>query len=106
MNPTLSPGSRKVDVYPAASRCIFDFIGSVGVDHQFDSLGNWEGSGGKLFQKYERMQLLGPGAMGFRMLLSLTWPLIDKIWVSNILSLLSSSVKAKHYGNQARTLKG
>nr|KIR46690.1 hypothetical protein I312_04179 [Cryptococcus bacillisporus CA1280] len=87
VNPTLSPGSRKVDVYSAASRCIFDLIGSIGVDHQFDSLGNWEGSGGKLFQKYERMQLLGPGAMGFRMLLSLTWPLIDK------------------YG-QARTLKG
>ncbi|WVQ87196.1 hypothetical protein IAS59_000919 [Cryptococcus gattii] len=82
VNPTLSPGSREVDVYSTVSRCTFDLIGSIGVGHQFDSLGNWEGSGGKLFQKYERMQLLCPGAMGFRMLLSLTWPLIDKIWPS------------------------
>ncbi|KIR28738.1 cytochrome P450 [Cryptococcus deuterogattii LA55] len=77
-----SQSFREVDVYSTASRCIFDLVGSVGVDHQFGSLGNWEGSGGKLFQKYERMQLLCPGAMGFRMLLSLTWPLIDKIWPS------------------------
>lgn len=82
VNRTLPPGSREVDVYSTASRCTFDLIGSIGVDHQFDSIGDWEGSGGKLFHKYERMQLLCPGTTGFRMLLSLAWPLIDKIWPS------------------------
>ncbi|OXG44848.1 cytochrome P450 [Cryptococcus neoformans Bt120] len=82
VNRTLPPGSREVDVYSAASRCTFDLIGSIGVDHQFDSIADWEGSGGKLFHKYEQMQLLCPGAMGIRMLLSLTWPLVDRIWPS------------------------
>ncbi|WVQ78508.1 hypothetical protein IAT38_000594 [Cryptococcus sp. DSM 104549] len=82
VNPSLPPGTREVDVYSSASRCTFDLIGSIGIDHQFDSTGNWDGEGGQMFHKYEKMQLLCDGSVGLRMILSLYWPVVDKIWPS------------------------
>ncbi|WVQ71929.1 hypothetical protein IAR50_001471 [Cryptococcus sp. DSM 104548] len=82
---TLPAGTRQVDVYSSASRCMFDVIGSVAVDTvnpPFDAAGDYTSFGGRLFHKYEKMQLLCEGAMGLRMFFSLYFPWIDIIWPS------------------------
>jgi hypothetical protein len=74
-------GVREVDVYGMTSRWTYDLIGQITIDHNFDSLGDWEGEGGKVYRGYERMQQMVPGTGGIRGELGLLWPWIDKVMV-------------------------
>ena len=81
----LNDGVRKVDLYGALSRSLFDLIGEIGIGHRFDALNDWEGEGGKIFHEYDRMQQMVPGAQGLRFELSVLWPAIDR-WFVRIMS--------------------
>ncbi|WVQ69800.1 uncharacterized protein L199_008020 [Kwoniella botswanensis] len=85
----LPPGSREIDIYASASRCTFDIIGQVGIDHAFDSTGNWEGEGGELFDKYERMQY---PANGLKFIMGLIWPWFEKVLPSENAKLVAKAM--------------
>lgn len=78
---TSNEGVRKIDLYGALSRALFDLIGEIGIGHRFDALNDWEGVGGKIFHEYDRMQQMVPGAQGLRFELSVLWPAIDRWFV-------------------------
>lgn len=73
---------REVDIYSATSRLTYDLIGLISIDHTFDSVGDWNGKGGKMFELYEHMQQWCQGSSGIRQTLTLVFPWIDWISVS------------------------
>ncbi|WWC60827.1 uncharacterized protein I303_103403 [Kwoniella dejecticola CBS 10117] len=79
-NETLPPGSREIDIYASTSRCTFDIIGQVGIDHTFDSTGDWEGEGGELFERYEKMQM---PFYGWKFVIGLIFPWFERIMPSD-----------------------
>nr|XP_019042522.1 hypothetical protein I302_09131 [Kwoniella bestiolae CBS 10118]OCF21452.1 hypothetical protein I302_09131 [Kwoniella bestiolae CBS 10118] len=85
----LPPGSREIDIYASASRCTFDIIGQVGIDHTFNSAGEWEGEGGRLFDKYERMQY---PTNGLKFLMGLLWPCFEKVFPSENAKLVAQAM--------------
>lgn len=72
--------ARVIDVYQAASRVTYDIIGEVAIDHHFDALSRPGGPGGRLFEKYERMQQLVTGSAATRQDLALLFPILE--WIA------------------------
>jgi cytochrome P450 len=75
-----TPHACVIDVYQAASRVTYDIIGEVAIDHHFDALSRPGGPGGRLFEKYERMQQLVTGSAATRQDLALLFPILE--WIA------------------------
>jgi hypothetical protein len=76
---------------------LFDLIGQIGIGHNFDSTGNWDGEGGHLFHNYDRMQQFVPGASGIRFEMSILFPWTDR-WFVSCLPLFSLALNAVNDG--------
>ncbi|KAK8869546.1 hypothetical protein IAR55_000113 [Kwoniella newhampshirensis] len=91
-NADMPESHREVDMYKASTRSMFDVIGRVSIDHHFNTIGDWEGEGSKLFKKLVHMQQPTGGNRGLRLLLSLYFPIVDKIWACDNSNLVNEAM--------------
>ncbi|KAL7424269.1 hypothetical protein Q5752_001856 [Cryptotrichosporon argae] len=74
--------ARVVDMFGAGMRITYDIVGEIALGHEFNALGDPHGEGGHMFEAYEHGQTLCQGSVGFRGLLTIMYPWIDKVWPS------------------------
>ncbi|EIW68004.1 hypothetical protein TREMEDRAFT_69516 [Tremella mesenterica DSM 1558] len=83
---------RIIDIYDLTLRCFYDVIGQTTLGYDFDCVAEWNGQGGKIYEKYEKMMQPYNGMYSWDQHLRIILPLLNKIWPSENLRRVNAGM--------------
>nr|XP_031861099.1 uncharacterized protein CI109_003460 [Kwoniella shandongensis]KAA5528171.1 hypothetical protein CI109_003460 [Kwoniella shandongensis] len=94
VDPKLPSTQRQIDVFSVFARCMFDIIGIIAIDLDIRSIDEWEAEGGVMFDKFADIYVPAQGFENLRMIISLFFPWIEKVWPSKNTRRIQAAMKS------------